>query len=101
MERVRGKRKRELVTLDRVLEGMRYAGYHRVATSSIGTQGGVADVHNLVTLSRYGEEFLALVAKTPIRIHVVPFPLTAANEALKQRRSGQLTAAVLIPDAPC
>jgi propanol-preferring alcohol dehydrogenase len=44
--------------------------------------------------------FLALAGRTPIRTHVVPFPLSAANEALGQLRSGALTgAAVLIPDA--
>jgi propanol-preferring alcohol dehydrogenase len=45
-------------------------------------------------------EFLALAAQTPIRIHATPFALTAANEALGQLRSGQLTgAAVLVPEA--
>jgi endonuclease/exonuclease/phosphatase family metal-dependent hydrolase len=57
-QRVPGKRKRELLALDRVLEGTRYAGYHRVATSGVFAQGGVADVDNLVVLSRY-----------PIRAH--------------------------------
>lgn len=52
-QHIPGKRKRELLALDRVLEGTRYAGYHRVATTGASAQGGVADVHNLVTLSRY------------------------------------------------
>lgn len=52
-QHIPGKKKRELVALDRVLEGTRYAGYHRIATSGIGTKASVADVHNLVTLSRY------------------------------------------------
>jgi len=30
---------------------------------------------------RDAEEFLALAAKAPIRIHAVPFALSAANEA--------------------
>jgi endonuclease/exonuclease/phosphatase family metal-dependent hydrolase len=51
-QHVPGKRKRELVALDRVLEGTRYAGYHRVATCGADNQT-VADVHNLVTLSRF------------------------------------------------
>jgi endonuclease/exonuclease/phosphatase family metal-dependent hydrolase len=43
---------RRLVALDRLLEGTRYAGYRRAATS--GPSGrGVASVHNLVTLSRF------------------------------------------------
>jgi propanol-preferring alcohol dehydrogenase len=60
----------------------------------------VRSVANLTR--RDAEEFLALAAQTPIRVHAVPFPLTAANEALKQLRSGQLTgAAVLVPEASC
>ena len=42
---------RRLVALDRLLEGTRYAGYRRVATTGPGGSG-VADVHNLVILSR-------------------------------------------------
>jgi propanol-preferring alcohol dehydrogenase len=46
------------------------------------------------------EEFLALAGQAPIRTHVVPFPLSAANEALARLREGRLTgAAVLVPDA--
>jgi endonuclease/exonuclease/phosphatase family metal-dependent hydrolase len=56
-QRVPGCRERGLVALDRLLEGTRYASYYRAVTTGIGTQG-VADVHNLVTLSRY-----------PIRAH--------------------------------
>ena len=45
-------------------------------------------------------EFLALAGRTPIRTHVVPFPLSGANEALTRLREGRLTgAAVLVPDA--
>ena len=43
---------RVLLALDRVLEGTPYATYERISTS--GPDGlGVADVHNLVTLSRF------------------------------------------------
>ncbi|HEX7073204.1 MAG TPA: endonuclease/exonuclease/phosphatase family protein [Hyphomicrobiaceae bacterium] len=43
---------RVLAALDHVLEGTPYADYHRVSTS--GPDGiGVADVHNVVTLSRW------------------------------------------------
>jgi propanol-preferring alcohol dehydrogenase len=45
-------------------------------------------------------EFLALAGEAPISTHVVPFPLSAANEALARLREGRLTgAAVLVPDA--
>jgi propanol-preferring alcohol dehydrogenase len=58
-------------------------------------------VRSVANLTRAdGEAFLALAAITPIRTHVVPFALSAANEALAQLRSGKLTgAAVLVPDA--
>ncbi|MCL4765906.1 MAG: endonuclease/exonuclease/phosphatase family protein [Hyphomicrobiaceae bacterium] len=51
-QHVAGRPERLLVALDRVLEGTAYAGYRRHATR--GPDGiGVADVHNLVTLSRF------------------------------------------------
>ena len=58
-------------------------------------------VRSVANLTRAdAEAFLTLAAKTPIRTHVVPFPLSAANEALARLRSGQLTgAAVLVPDS--
>jgi endonuclease/exonuclease/phosphatase family metal-dependent hydrolase len=43
--------RRVLAALDALLEGTSYAGFHRAATR--GSGGGVADVHNLVTLSRW------------------------------------------------
>jgi endonuclease/exonuclease/phosphatase family metal-dependent hydrolase len=56
-QHVPGQRDRTLAALDQLLAGTRYAGYARVATT--GPAGhGAADVHNLVTLSRY-----------PIRAH--------------------------------
>jgi propanol-preferring alcohol dehydrogenase len=59
-------------------------------------------VRSVANLTRAdAETFLALAGETPIRTRVVQFPLRAANEALTQLRSGQLTgAAVLVPDAP-
>lgn len=42
---------RSLAVLDRLLEGTRYAGFARAATLS--PDGDPADVHNLVTLSRW------------------------------------------------
>jgi endonuclease/exonuclease/phosphatase family metal-dependent hydrolase len=50
-QHVPGQRDRTLAALDQLLAGTRYAGYARAATTSSG--GHVADVHNLVTLSRY------------------------------------------------
>lgn len=45
-----GEQTRALLALETLLAGSRYADHHRVATSS--SHGGVADVHNLVILSR-------------------------------------------------
>ena len=58
-------------------------------------------VRSVANLTRAdAQEFLALADKTPIRTHVVPFALSAANEALARLRAGRLTgAAVLVPDA--
>jgi propanol-preferring alcohol dehydrogenase len=58
-------------------------------------------VRSVANLTRAdAEEFLALAGEAPIRTHVVPFPLSAANEALARLREGKLTgAAVLVPDA--
>jgi propanol-preferring alcohol dehydrogenase len=56
----------------------------------------VRSVANLTR--RDAQEFLALAGQAGISIHAVPFALEAANEALRQLRSGELTgAAVLIP----
>lgn len=51
-QHVAGQPERALVALDALLDGTPYAGYHRAATTAPGGHG-VADVHNLVTLSRY------------------------------------------------
>lgn len=42
---------RRLATLDRLIAGTRYAAFHRAAAGK--PDGGLADVHNLVVLSRY------------------------------------------------
>ena len=47
-----GQGERRLLALDRLLAGTLYANYARVATTG-GSGRGVADVHNLVTLSRF------------------------------------------------
>lgn len=57
-------------------------------------------VRSVANLTRQDAiDFLALAARTPIRTHVEPFPLSEANTALDRLRSGALTgAAVLVPD---
>jgi len=57
-------------------------------------------VRSVANLTRAdAQAFLALAARTPIAIEVVPFPLSAANAALARLREGKLTgAAVLVPD---
>jgi propanol-preferring alcohol dehydrogenase len=43
-------------------------------------------------------EFLAFIARTPLQVSTTPYPLTEANEALDDLRSGRLSgAAVLVP----
>jgi endonuclease/exonuclease/phosphatase family metal-dependent hydrolase len=51
-QRVPGTKARQLVALDRLLEGTRYASYHRAFTG-YGEGRSATDVHNLVTLSRF------------------------------------------------
>jgi propanol-preferring alcohol dehydrogenase len=41
-----------------------------------------------------GEAFLSMVPRIPVRTHVEPFPLEAANEALTRLRAGRLTGGV-------
>lgn len=50
-QRVSGQKARQLLALDRLLAGTRYQDYTRAIASPGGA--GVADVHNLVTLSRF------------------------------------------------
>jgi propanol-preferring alcohol dehydrogenase len=54
----------------------------------------VRSVANLTR--RDGEEFLALAPRVPVRTHVEPFPLSAANEALERLRSGRITGAAVL-----
>jgi endonuclease/exonuclease/phosphatase family metal-dependent hydrolase len=51
-QHVPGRPERVLAALDALLESTPYAGYHRAATTAARSHG-VADVHNLVTLSRH------------------------------------------------
>ena len=61
---------------------------------------GERSIRSVANLTRKDAmEFLALAPQIPVRIHVEPFPLSAANDALTRLRDGQLTgAAVLLPD---
>lgn len=61
---------------------------------------GERRVVSVANLTRHDAvEFLDLAPKVPVKTHVEPFPLTAANEALERLRDGRLTgAAVLVPE---
>ena len=68
-QHIPGQIERQLVALERLLEGTRYQHYKRATTSGPGGRG-VADVHNLVTLSRF-----AIVEKREVLHELVPPPL--------------------------
>ena len=64
-----GKAERQLIALERLLEGTPYQHYARATTT--GPSGrGVADVHNLVTLSRF-----AIVGRREVLHELVPPPM--------------------------
>jgi propanol-preferring alcohol dehydrogenase len=51
-------------------------------------------VRSVANLTRQdGEEFLKVASQVSLRIHVTPFPLEQANEALQALREGKLTGA--------
>ena len=54
----------------------------------------IVSVANLTR--RDGLEFLALAPKVPVRTTVQPYPLTAANQALDDLRSGRLQGAAVL-----
>ena len=54
----------------------------------------IVSVANLTR--RDGEEFIALAARIPVRTNVVPYPLPAANDALRDLREGTLTGAAVL-----
>ena len=56
-------------------------------------------VRSVANLTRAdAREFLTLASDIPIRTHTQPYPLTDANRALDDLRSGRVSgAAVLIP----
>ena len=57
------------------------------------------EIKSVANLTRRdGKEFFAIVPKAAIKTQTAPFPLTRANEALADLRSGRLQgAAVLVP----
>jgi propanol-preferring alcohol dehydrogenase len=89
--------------LDAVRKGGRVvcAGIHmsdipRFAYASLWGEREIVSVANLTRAD--ARDFFAIVAKTPIKTRVTPFPLDHANEALEALRAGRLQgAAVLIP----
>jgi propanol-preferring alcohol dehydrogenase len=60
---------------------------------------GERSILSVANLTRAdGREFMQIATEAPIRTHTTPFPLSEANEALAQLRSGELEgAAVLVP----
>ncbi len=71
--------RRELRALDRLLEGTPYADYHRATTLSPGRhrrEGWVADIHNLVILSRF-----PIREAAEIRHQLVDAPVWRAHTA--------------------
>ncbi|MDE1888188.1 MAG: alcohol dehydrogenase, partial [Gammaproteobacteria bacterium] len=58
-------------------------------------------LRSVANLSRKdGEEFMAALARWPVRTTVTRFPLAQANEVLAALRAGRLQgAAVLIPES--
>lgn len=89
-QHVPGEAARQLTALERLLAGTAYADYHRVASTARGGGQGVADVHNLVILSRrparFAEELRhGLVAPLPYR-SVTARPQSAAELTLEWDR---------------
>ncbi len=88
---------RRLLALDALLEGTAYAGYARASTRSPGphgAEGWVADVHNLVVLSR-----LPIRASRELRHELVPpvaFRLSTAKPAPVEVTAGFERPALLV-----
>lgn len=62
---------------------------------------GERRVQSVANLTRRdGEAFLTIAAATPLSVHVVPFPLERANEALEALRQGALEGAAVLTIAP-
>jgi endonuclease/exonuclease/phosphatase family metal-dependent hydrolase len=99
-QHVAGREERALVALDQLLAGTRYADFARVATT--GPKGhGVADVHNLVTLSRHPirahRELLHGLVAPPLHRLMTAIPGVAEPQAIRFDRA-VLFADVALPD---
>ncbi len=93
-QHVTGRKARELIALDVLLAGTRYASYARAATHPPGRQGA-GDVHNLVTLSRYPivswwQILHDLVAPVEVRL-VTPKPPAIAPSPVRFERPALVT----------
>ncbi|MCP1337756.1 endonuclease/exonuclease/phosphatase family protein [Futiania mangrovi] len=93
---------RVLHALDAVLEGTAYEGFHRISTlSPSGSDHGVADVHNLVQLSRFPvEDWRQLhhgIVAPPRHRLVTADPPEAEPRPLRWERPA-LQAALSLPD---
>ncbi len=75
-QHVSGQAERSLAALDQLLAGTRYASYTRAATTA-GKNHGAADVHNLVTLSRF-----PIRARRELRHDLVAPPLHQLKTAI-------------------
>ncbi|MEZ5816668.1 MAG: endonuclease/exonuclease/phosphatase family protein [Hyphomicrobiaceae bacterium] len=93
-QRVAGEKRREFLALDAVLSGTRYEGYHRSATHPPG-RDGPADVHNLVTLSRFPITATRQVVHDlvpPVAAELVtPRPKPEAPTPVRYERPGLVT----------
>lgn len=85
-DKVRGEPGRKLLALDAVLEGTRYAGYERHISGQAAAHP-LADVHNLVTLSR-----LPIVDRRELQhAFVPPMEYAAINGARSAEPKAQIT----------
>ncbi|MFM9023509.1 MAG: alcohol dehydrogenase, partial [Solirubrobacterales bacterium] len=59
------------------------------------------EIRSVANLTREdATSFLAVAPQVPVRTHVTTYPLSQANEALEDLRTGRLTGAgVLVPDS--
>jgi endonuclease/exonuclease/phosphatase family metal-dependent hydrolase len=98
-QHVPGQRDRTLAALDQLLAGTRYAGFARAATSGAG--GHPADVHNLVTLSRYPiaqhRQVMHALVEPPLLRPITADPLPADTEPVHFDRP-LLVTEILAPD---
>ena len=87
-QRPEGGGPRCLLALDRLLEETPYAGFARTCTRS-GSDGGAADVHNLVILSRW-----PITAQGQLHHDLVPAPakMSAGRAGCYQPRLGAVRA---------